>query len=386
MEEKRLTEVFQHLHRHPELAGQERETTQYLREILSEHRIHLLDTGLETGLIARIGTGEGPVIALRADMDALPVREKTELPYASEVPGIMHACGHDFHMACMLGAALRLKEREAILPGTVKVVFQPAEEVNRGALLMIRTGLLDDVGLFLAGHTYPWYGVGTLGVRPGPVMASADRFRAVIRGRGCHAANPQLGVDPIPAMAAVITALQTVVSRRVSPFDSAVLSVARAAAGSTWNVTPDTAELEGTVRAMTEEVRRGIREQMERIITDTAHAYGCEAETEIGQGPGPVINDPEVCRRAARLGRELGLTVRENPPSMIAEDFSYYREIAPCVMFRMGTGGGYDNHHPAFTADPAALPPMVRFFAALAERELENAVRLRPQSMAGDSV
>lgn len=368
--EKLLVEAFQWLHRHPELAMKEHETTQYLRRILLGHGVRLLDTELETGLIAVIGTGAAPVIALRADIDALPVQEQTALPYASQTPGLMHACGHDFHAACMLGAALLLKEREASMSGTVKVIFQPAEEVNRGAELMVATGLLNDVQLFLAGHTYPWYPAGTLGIRSGPVMASADRFSVCIRGKGCHAANPDMGIDPIPALAAVISAFQTVVSRRVNPFDGAVVSVTRVEAGNTWNVTPEAATLEGTVRAMTEAVRDGIRQSLERMAADTARAYGCEAVFEYERGPAPVLNDPGVCDLATSVARELGLNVEVNPPSMIAEDFSRYLKLAPGALFRVGTGGGYDNHHPCFTADPTALLPAARFFATLTQSVL----------------
>jgi len=372
MERSCLIEVFQWLHRHPELAMEERKTTAFIRNILAENGVRLLETGLETGVIAALGKGEGPTVALRADIDGLPVCEQTGLAYASGRPGVMHACGHDFHAACMLGAALLLKAREAELPGTVKVIFQPAEEVNRGAALMVATGLLDDVRLFLAGHTYPWYEAGILGVRPGPMMASADRFSAKLTGKGCHAANPERGIDPVPALAAIVTAAQSIVSRRVNPFDSAVVSVTRVAAGNTWNVTPETAELEGTVRAMTEAVRCDIRRRLEAMVTDTAWAYGCEAAFEYERGPSPVINDEALCRRAASLARAQGLEVRENPPSMIAEDFSEYLKIAPGAMFRVGTGGGYDNHHPRFTADPEALMPAAAFFAALAERELRQ--------------
>lgn len=369
---KKLVEVFQWLHRHPELALKERETTDHLREVLLTHGVRLLDTGLETGLIAVIGTGEAPVIALRADIDALPLQEQTSLPYASETPGVMHACGHDFHATCMLGAALLLKEREASLPGTVKVIFQPAEEVNQGADLMVRTGLLDDVQLFLAGHTYPWFPAGTVGIRLGPVMASADRFSVCIRGKGCHAANPDMGIDPIPALGATISAFQIVVSRRVNPFEGAVVSITRVEAGNAWNVTPEAAFLEGTVRAMTEAVRDSIRQSLEQLATDTAKAYGCEAVFEYERGPAPVINDAGVCDRAASAARELGLNVEINPPSMIAEDFSRYLKLASGALFRIGTGGGFDNHHPSFTTDSSALLPAARFFAILAERELER--------------
>ena len=372
MNEKYLMEVFQWLHRHPELGLQEHKTTEYLRETLRAHGVALLDTGLETGLIAVIGSGKAPVIALRADIDALPIEEQTALPYASETPGVMHACGHDFHAACMLGAALLLKEREGELPGTVKVIFQPAEEISAGADRMAETGLLDDVKLFLAGHTYPLYEAGTLGIRPGPVMASADHFTVCVKGKGCHAAQPELGVDPIPALGAIISAVQTVVSRQTNPFDSAVVSVTRVQAGNTWNVTPETAFLEGTVRAMTEAVREHVRESLERITVHTARSFGCEAAFNYERGPAPVINDVGLCERAAVTARETGLRVEVNPPAMIAEDFSRYLRLAPGALFRIGTGGGFDNHHPRFTADPAALYPAARFFAALAESELNR--------------
>ena len=370
MEERRLTEVFKWLHRHPELAMKERQTTAYIRNILAENGVRLMDTGLDTGLIAVLGTGKGPTVALRADMDALPVQEATGLPYASECPGVMHACGHDFHSACMLGAALLLKERESSLPGTVKVIFQPAEEVNHGAALMISTGLLNDVRLFLTGHTYPWYSAGTLGIRPGPVMATADRFQISIRGKGCHAAHPEQGIDPIPAVGAIITAVQTIISRRTDPFASAVVSITRLEAGNTWNVIPETAVMEGTVRSMTSAVRDSIRQSLKQVAEDTARAFGCEAAMGYEYGPGPVVNDKGICERAEETARQLGLHVEMNPPAMIAEDFSEYLKMAPGALFRIGTGGGYDNHHPAFTADPAAIFPAARFFAVLAEKEL----------------
>lgn len=369
--EMKLIKIFQRLHRHPELSMNEYKTTEYLRKILLDANIRLQDTTLETGLIAVIGNGNAPVVALRADIDALPIQEQTDIPYSSETPGVMHACGHDFHTACMLGAALLLKERESLLDGTVKVIFQPAEEINKGADLLAETGLLDDVKLFLAGHTYPWFPAGTLGIRSGAVMAAADRFCVTVKGKGCHAANPDKGNDPIPALAAVISAFQTIVSRRIDPFESAVVSITRVNAGNTWNVAPETAFLEGTVRAMDEDVRSGICQSMEQLASATAKAYGCEAIFEYEKGPAPVINDIAVCERAAVVARELGLNVQINPPSMIAEDFSRYLKIAPGALFRIGTGGGFDNHHPSFTADPSALLPAAKFFAVLAEKELK---------------
>ena len=352
----------------------EYKTTEYLRKVLLDHGIQVVNTKLETGLIAVLGTGKDPVVALRADIDALPIQEQTTLSYASETPGVMHDCGHDFHASCMLGAALLMKEREASLPGTVKVIFQPAEEINRGADMVVNTGLLDDVRLFLTGHTYPWLPVGTIGIRPGPVMASADRFSVCIRGKGCHAANPDMGIDPIPALGAVISSFQTIVSRRINPFDGAVVSITRVEAGNTWNVIPESAFLEGTVRAMNETVRGSICQRLEQMAVDTANAYECEASFVYEQGPAPVVNDSGICERAVDVARGLCLNVECNPPSMIAEDFSRYLKAAPGALFRIGTGGGYDNHHPMFTADPSALLPTAGFFDTLAVRELERLI------------
>lgn len=371
MNEKWLIGQFKWLHRHPELGLKEFETTRYLTDILRENGITLLDTGLETGAIAQIGSG-GPVVGLRCDIDALPIQEESSLAYASEHPGVMHACGHDFHAACMLGAALLLKEKEATLPGTVKIVFQPAEESGNGAQAVVATGLLNDVSVFYAGHTYPWFESGTLGIKPGPVMAAADRFVIRLRGTGAHAAHPELSVDVIPALGVLIESIQTIVSRSVDPFDNAVVSITRVQAGNTWNIIPEVSEMEGTVRALTPTVRDGIQEKLERIVKCTAAAHGCEAEFEYRRGPNPVINDELACQRSAALAHEMGFTVRQQTGTLGAEDFSDYLSIAPGAFIRVGTGGGCDAHQPKFTADPTALFPAAQFFAALAESELNR--------------
>ena len=371
MNEAWLIERFKWLHRHPELGDREYETTRFLTDILREHHIRLLDMGLETGAIAQIGSG-GPVVGLRCDIDALPIREETGLPYASENDGVMHACGHDFHAACMLGAALLLKEKEAELPGTVKIVFQPAEEIDHGGKRVVATGLLNDVQAFYAGHTYPWFEAGTLGIRPGPVMAAADRFAIHLTGKGAHAAHPELSVDVIPAMAALIQSVQTIVSRTVDPFDNAVVSITRAQAGNTWNIIPKAAELEGTVRALVPSVRDNIQAKLERVVKHTAAAHGCEAEFTYHRGPDPVINDEAACQRTSALAQAMGFEIKQQAGTMVAEDFSDYLAIAPGTFIRVGTGGGVDAHHPRFTADPKALFPAAQLFAALAETELRR--------------
>ncbi len=373
MNEEWLIEQFKQLHRHPELGNREYRTTEFLKNILQANGIRTLETGLETGTVAVIsGRDGGPVVGLRADIDALPIQEESGLDYASEIPGVMHACGHDFHTACMLGAALLLKEREYELPGTVKIIFQPAEETEFNARFLCRSGLLDDVSVFYAGHTYPWLEPGTLGIRPGPVMASVDQFLIRLKGVGGHAAHPELSVDVIPAVGSLIQSAQSIISRSVSPFDQAVLSITHVESGNTWNVIPEEAMLEGTVRSLNPEVRDRIQKRLEDLTASMESSYGCRAEIEYTRGSDAVINDAAACERAAALARSLGLNVVQQECSMSSEDFSDYLSLAPGAFIRIGTGGQCDAHQPRFTADPKALFPAARFFAELAASELEH--------------
>ena len=370
MNEAALAEFFKDLHAHPELGWEERRTTQRLKAALAAHGISTLDTGLETGAIAVVGRPGGRVIGLRADMDALPIQEETGLPWASTIPGRMHACGHDFHTSVMLGAAILLKEREAALPGLVKLAFQPAEETDRGARRLLATGLLDDAEEFYGVHSYPPFRPGTLGIKAGPVMASPDRFAIALRGRGAHGGQPHKGVDPIPAAAALALSAQTIVSRTVDPFTAAVVSITRLEAGNTWNVVPETALLEGTVRTLTPGDRAHIRGALTRMAHAVAEAHGCSAEFQWVDGSDPVVNDPGLCEAARQTALRLGLAVDRQEDTMGGEDFSEYLKGRPGAFIRVGTGGDYPNHHPRFTADPAALAPAARFFAALAEDRL----------------
>lgn len=369
MDKERLIEFFKDLHAHPELGNQERRTTERLLAALNAHGIRVLDSGLETGAIAVIeGKKPGRVIGLRADIDALPILEETDLPYASRNPGVMHACGHDFHASTMLGAAILLKEREAELSGTVKIVFQPAEEVDDGAGRVLATGLLDDVEEFYAIHSYPWFEPGKLGIKEGPVMAAPDRFDIRIRGKGAHAAYPQRGVDPIPAAASLVLSAQSIISRATNPFSPAVLSVTRLEAGNTWNVIPETARLEGTVRTLDPADRERIKRALDRAAEATAAAHGCTAEIEWEAGPPAVINDAGLCAAAREVALEMGFAVDRQEDAMASEDFSEYLQRSPGVFIRVGTGGGVTAHHPRFTVDPSALPSAAAFFARLAEK------------------
>lgn len=369
MTERELTAFFEDLHRYPELGLEEVRTTALLRKALEEAGIAVYPSGLPTGLIAVIeGALPGRVIGLRADIDALPVQEDTGLSYASEEPGKMHACGHDFHTACMLGAALEIKRREKELHGTVKIVFQPAEEVSKGGDVVARQEILQDCNEFYAGHTYPGFPAGVLGIKPGPVMAAPDAFTIHIYGKGAHAGNPHQGIDPIPAAAALVLSAQSIVSRSKDAFEPAVLSIAHLQAGNTWNVVPEEALIEGTLRTFSQDLREAMMARLNAMTEAIAQAYGCTADIQWMIGPGPVMNDAVLSEKAAEVARDLGLTVKRQDNTMGGEDFSEYLKICPGVFVRVGTGGGYTNHHPKFTADERALWPTALFFAELALR------------------
>ncbi len=373
MTEAELIAFFQDLHRHPELAYEEVRTTKRIREVLENAGICCLPAGTDTGLIARIrGKQPGRVIALRADIDALPVTEESGLSYASEEAGKMHACGHDFHTACMVGAALAIKSREDELAGEVLVIFQPAEETCTGGKQVAASPVLQAVDEYYAGHTYPWFPAGTLGIRKGPVMASPDGFAVHIRGRGAHAGNPHQGIDPVPVAAALVLEAQTLVSRVKDAFEPAVLSITHLEAGQTWNVIPDEAFLEGTLRTLHQTTREDLQRRLTEMAEHVALAHGCTASVTWTQGAPPVDNDSGLCEEARKVAEELGMTVEEPVNTMGGEDFSEYLQHAPGVFIRVGTGGGYTNHHPRFTADPAALAPAARYFAELALRRAKG--------------
>ena len=368
----RLVAIRRELHMHPELSMEEFETTRRIRGWLEEAGLSVQTFGLETGLAADIeGGAPGPTVALRADIDALPIAEETGLPFASRVPGKMHACGHDFHTAAMIGAALLLHRNRDRLKGRVRMIFQPGEEIAAGARAMIRAGVLEGVDAILGMHNKPDLPVGTVGIRAGALMASVDRFLIRVTGKGGHGAIPDAAVDPIVAASSIVGALQTVVSRNVSPLDSAVVSVCRFHAGTTWNVIPDRAELEGTVRAFDAEVRRRLPEQIGRVAESVAAGYGASAELIWMEGQTFVNNDPEMAALMARAAEELGLTVVEARPTTAGEDFSMYQEHVPGCFIWMGTSGTEEWHHPRFTLNEDALPLSAALFAHAAELALE---------------
>ena len=375
--EQHLITQFEWFHRHPELSYEEVRTTERIRELLTEAGIEILPYSFETGLVAVVRgekatlNGRGRTIALRCDIDALPITEETDVPYASEELGKMHACGHDFHITTGIGAAILLQERREELCGTVKFIFQPAEEESHGAFKILDTDVMDDVEYVWGFHADPTNAVGTIGIREGYVTAAVDRFVIRVRGVGCHGAHPDDGIDPIPASAAIVLALQTIVSRNVNAFHPALLSVTKIQAGTTWNVISPEAELQGTVRTMDREDRVLYERRVREIAKQTAAAYGAEAEVEWIAGPPATYNDGTMAGICEQVAGELGMKTVPEESSMGGDDFAYYedkdtmcRDIPGCYV-KIGIGVGHQIHHPAFKVDENAILPAAEYLAQL---------------------
>ncbi|MCM3741736.1 amidohydrolase [Oceanobacillus luteolus] len=358
-----LISIRRHLHQYPELSTKEFETTKFIQKELEEIGINIRKTGLRTGVFAQIeGASPGPTIAIRADIDALPIHEKTGLPYASKIKGVMHACGHDFHTAALIGAASLLKKNQNKLRGNIRFLFQPAEEIGGGAEQVINDGQLQGVEAIIGIHNKPDLPVGTIGLKAGALMASVDRFHIKVAGKGSHAAIPQNGKDPILAASQIVTALQSIVSRNVSPLESAVVSVTRITGGSTWNVIPSEVILEGTTRTFNHQIREEIIEKVNTIVENTARAYSGEASIEWFPGPPPLVNDAETIDILREAAQERGLRVVKPQPTMGGEDFAFYQQQIPGAFVFFGTNGNEEWHHPAFTVDESALIEASYFF------------------------
>lgn len=375
----RLVEWRRALHRHPELGFEETWTSAFVKERLEalsiEVREGMADTGL-AGILRAPQAREGGVL-LRADMDALPIQEVAGREYGSEIEGRMHACGHDGHMAMLLGAAELLAARRDDLPGDVVLCFQPAEEGRGGAQRMIREGVLDLVKIetVYALHLWSQFEAGTVQVRSGPVMAAQDEFTAQVVGKGGHGALPHTTRDPIPAAARGVLALQSIVSREVDPVEPAVVTVGRFEGGTAPNVIPDRVRLDGTLRSFGDEVRQLLRRRVEEVLRGAAEAAGCRLEMDLRPGYPAVVNDAgavEAVRSAARsVVGESGL--REHAPLLAAEDFAYFLRERPGAFVFVGAGNagrGIDapHHSPAFDIDESALPRGAELLARLALR------------------
>ncbi len=363
------------LHQHPELAYAETRTAGRVVEFLSGAGLEVRTGVGGTGIIASAGRGGGRTVLLRVDLDGLPIQEQSDAPYASKVPGRMHACGHDGHVAMGAGAARILAGRP--LQGAARVLFQPAEEGEGGAQAVVRDGGLDGVDLVLGIHLWNELPVGTLGVKPGPLMAAVDRLKIVVHGRGGHGGMPQRAADPVVAAAHVVTALQTLVSREVSPLQSAVVTVGSIHGGEAFNVIPDDVTLLGTIRSYDVELRRSMLGRIQRIASGIAEGLGCRAEVEVKAGNPAVINDPQVAEIARRAAtRVVGPDkVVEPEPSMGGEDMAVYFERVPgCFVFvgsaNPARGLDQSHHSPRFDFDEDALAIGCEFLVQAAEEAL----------------
>jgi len=361
------------LHQHPEIRFAEHWTSDRVSRFLADAGIpHSRGHAQGTGIVATLkGRGDKTVV-LRADMDALELPELSGLPYSSSIPNRMHACGHDGHMAILCGTAKVLSRHLNKLKGTVKFIFQPAEELGGGGRCIVEEGLLEGADAAFALHTWHALPLGKIGIKNGPMMASADWFAVDIKGIGCHGADPAGGVDPIVVAAHIITALQTVASREINAWDAGVVTVGRVEAGVASNIIPERARLEGTFRALTEEVRTTIASAIQRIAENTATAFRATASVAFSpDGYVPLVNDPEMADRVRRTVVEtLGpdALVEIDHPSMGAEDFAFYLQKVPGAMFYLGNCSAstpYPIHSPHYVFNDDAIPIGMRVFCDL---------------------
>lgn len=370
-----LIEVYRKLHENPELSNEEYKTTQLIKDLLKRADIDIIDLPLDTGLVAQVkGNPNGPVVAIRCDIDALPIKEETSLCYKSKVDGMMHACGHDFHMAVILGAAYLVKKHQGSLIGTVKFIFQPGEESADGAKKILETGVLDDVDAIFGIHNVSDSEVGVMGIKTGAMTAAVDRFEINITGIGSHAAKPEKGIDPIIIASNIVTSLQTIISRNIGPTEKALLSVTHIEGGNTWNVIPESAYLEGTVRTLDENIRQLIAKRMNEMVSGIAQSFGGSAELIWHSGSPATNNTEEWVEFSTKIGKRAGYDVRRISMGLEGEDFAYYQRKIPGAFIIVGTGKSYAHHHPEYKVDEKAILNCSKYFAQLAEGALKEII------------
>jgi amidohydrolase len=373
-----LVSLRRELHAHPELAFQERRTAARVAEILAASGLEIRTGVGKTGVVATLAGPRGRTVLLRADMDGLPIAEQSDAPYASRHDGVMHACGHDGHVA-MAASAARLLARRSGRTGTVRFLFQPAEEGEGGAQAVIGDGVLEGVDVVLGLHLWNELPVGTLGVKAGPLMAAVDRLRVIVRGRGGHGAIPHRAADPIVAAAHVVTALQTIVSREVAPVEPAVVTIGAIRGGEAFNVIPDEVTLLGTIRTFDPALRQSMPERVARIARGVAEGLGCRAEVDVVAGNPAVHNDTRVAELARRVAaRVVGEDGVVSPtPTMGGEDMALYFERVPGCFVFVGSANaerGLDraHHSPSFDFDEDALLVGCEFLVQAAEEALRG--------------
>ncbi|MDR1137469.1 MAG: amidohydrolase [Synergistaceae bacterium] len=381
----KIIRTRRHLHERPEISWRESGTTDYIEKRLRELGLVNITRGFggtSSGVTADLEGAEGGLcVALRADIDALPITEENDADYRSKNDGAMHACGHDGHMSALLGAAEILSEARHEIQGRVRFIFQPAEEIGdpSGACEMVKEGVLDGVDAIGGMHLWSFVRAGLVQWRIGPVMASSDRLNVSFTGKGGHGAMPHTAIDPIVASAAYISAIQTITSREINPTDAAVVTIGRINAGETFNVIPGKAELLGSLRSFTPDVRDKMEERLRRIAGGIASAYRCEAETSVKYMIPCVSNDARLTETLKEAAAEIvGYdNVEESPPLMISEDFSRYQEKIPGTFFFLGAGNeaigaSHPHHSPKFDIDESVLPYGAALLAAFAVKAIER--------------
>ncbi|MCE2718406.1 MAG: M20 family metallopeptidase [Dolichospermum sp.] len=376
-----LVEWRRQIHQKPELGFQEKITAEFISQKLQnwgiEHQVGIAQTGI-VAIIKGEKSAPGKVLAIRADMDALPIQELNEVPYCSQRDGIMHACGHDGHTAIALGTAYYLHQHRQELNGTVKIIFQPAEEGPGGAKPMIAAGVLNnpDVDAIIGLHLWNNLPLGTVGVRPGALMAAVELFRCTIFGKGGHGAIPHQTVDSLVVAAQIVSALQTIVSRNINPLDSAVVTVGELHAGTAVNVIADTAKMGGTVRYFNPDLAGFFKERIEKIIAGICQSHGANYDLDYIHLYPPVINDAQVAalvRSVAEEVIEIPIGVFSECQTMGGEDMSFFLQEVPGCYFFLGSANAekkldYPHHHPRFDFDETALPIGVEMFVRCVEK------------------
>ncbi|MBD2691618.1 M20 family metallopeptidase [Anabaena catenula] len=361
----RLVEIRRHIHLHPELSGQEYQTSAFVAGVLSSSGLHVEEGVGKTGVIGELqGTKQNDrVLAIRTDMDALPIQERSGLDYASRIEGVMHACGHDVHTTVGLGTAMVLSQVATELEGNVRFLFQPAEEIAQGANWMVKDGVMDNVSAILGVHVFPSIPAGSIGIRYGALTAAADNLEIIIIGESGHGARPHEAVDAIWIASQVITALQQAISRTQNPLRPVVLSIGQINGGRAPNIIADKVQLLGTVRSLHPETRAQLPNWIESIVSNLCNSYGAKYQVNYRQGVPSVQNDYALTQLLQSSAEEAWSSefVQVLPePSLGAEDFSVYLEHAPGSMFRLGVGYkdriiNHPLHHPQFEVDESAI-------------------------------
>ncbi len=376
-----LVEIRRTIHMHPELGFEEVETSKLISEWLERFGFQVKKGIAKTGVVGLLqGSKTGKTVAIRADMDALPLNEVNPVPYASKIKGKMHACGHDAHVTILLGVAKFFSSMKDQVRGNIMWIFQPAEEGGGGGRMMVEEGVLENpkVDAIFGAHVFPQLPIGKVGVCEGEALAAADRFIIKVIGKSGHAASPHLAKDPILAAGHLITQLHSIVSRNVNPLDSAVITVGKVSGGTAFNIIPDEVELLGTLRSLNSRVREEVKSRIEEVAQGTAHSFGMDYRFDFEYGYPVLVNDIEMTKLVSEAcSKGIGEGNVENlKPSMGAEDFSYYLEKIPGSFFRLGTGNEergiiHPYHSSLFDIDEEVLPFGVEMFMRIIDQYLK---------------